>query len=292
MSSYLVEVQTWYEENKEQLRQELEQLEGNKEEAFSDLLAQIENELETGEERNSMEEDHISQLVEDVYALYEQNRTLERPEKRASFVPIGEHHLPPLPYSYDALEPYISKEIMYLHHDKHHQGYVDGLNNAETKMMEARQTGNYDLIKHWEREAAFHGAGHYLHTIFWEVMTPNGGGRPRGELLQAIERDFGSFERFKAHFTHAANEVEGGGWTMLVWAPRSGRMEILQAEKHQNLSQQDMIPLLVLDVWEHAYYLDYLNEKPKYVEQWWNVVNWLAVQDRYDKAKTIRWKLA
>ncbi|MBP2077140.1 Fe-Mn family superoxide dismutase [Oceanobacillus polygoni] len=291
MNSYLLEVQKWYQENKGQLEYDLQYFEGRTKEAFASILAQFEN-VFTDKDREPIGEQDISKLVEQVYALYEQNKAFVRAEGRQPFVPIGGHRLPPLPYPYDALEPYIAKEIMYLHHDKHHQSYVDGLNKAEMKMEEARQTGDFDLIKHWEREAAFHGAGHYLHTIFWEIMAPDAGGEPEGELLQAIERDFGSFEQFKEHFTQAADQVEGGGWAMLVWAPRSGRMEILQAEKHQNLSQQDMIPLLVLDVWEHAYYLQYLNEKKDYVEAWWNLVNWPAVADRYNKAKTIRWKLA
>ena len=291
MSSYLMEVQKWYQENKGQLERDLSHFEGQTKEMLASILNQFEH-MFTDAERETIDEQYISKLVEQVYALYEQKEVFVQAEKRQSFVPIGGHHLPPLPYPYDALEPYIAKEIMYLHHDKHHQSYVDGLNKAEIKMEEARQTGDFDLIKHWEREAAFNGAGHYLHTIFWEIMAPDAGGQPEGELLQAIERDFGSFEQFKEHFTQAADQVEGGGWAMLVWAPRSGRMEILQAEKHQNLSQQDMIPLLVLDVWEHAYYLQYLNEKKDYVDAWWNVVNWPAVADRYHKAKTLRWKLA
>ncbi|WP_254434202.1 superoxide dismutase [Halobacillus sp. Marseille-Q1614] len=211
-------------------------------------------------------------------------------ERQDSPVPIGGHTLPPLPYGYDALEPYISGKIMRLHHDKHHKSYVDGLNKAEKEMEKARKNGSYDLIKHWEREAAFNGAGHYLHTIFWDVMSPQGGGKPGGELLKEIERSFGSFQKFKAHFSEAAKKVEGVGWAILVWAPRSHRLEILQAEKHQNLSQWDVIPLMPLDVWEHAYYLQYENDRGKYVDNWWNVVNWNAVRDRYQKAKQVKWQ--
>lgn len=205
-------------------------------------------------------------------------------------VPPGKHKLPPLPYAYDALEPTISKEIMKLHHDKHHQSYVDGLNKAELKMKEARETGNFDLIRHWEREAAFNGAGHYLHTIFWDVMSPDGGGKPKGDLLEQIIHDFGSYQAFKKQFTEAAKEVEGVGWAILVWSPRSHRLAILQAEKHQNLSQWDVVPLLVLDVWEHAYYLQYKTDKDKYVDNWWNVVNWDYVQKRFNKAKQLQWQ--
>jgi superoxide dismutase, Fe-Mn family len=205
-------------------------------------------------------------------------------------VPIGGHQLPPLPYSYDALEPYIDREIMKLHHTKHHQGYVDGLNKAEKEMQKARNSGDFNLIKHWEREAAFNGAGHYLHTIFWDVMSPQGGGKPIGKTKDAINQTFGSFEKFKKHFSEAAKNVEAVGWAILVWSPRSHRLEILQAEKHQNLSQWDIVPLLVLDVWEHAYYLQYKNERKRYVDNWWNVVDWKSVENRFKEAEKLKWK--
>lgn len=210
--------------------------------------------------------------------------------QRLQPVPIGGHKLPPLPYAYNALEPVIDREIMRLHHLKHHQGYVDGLNKAEKELQKARQTGDFSLIKHWEREAAFHGSGHYLHTIFWNIMIPNGGGTPKGQLSKAINDTFGSFENFKKHFTEAAKNVEAVGWVILVWSPRSHRLEILQAEKHQNLTQWDVVPLLVLDVWEHAYYLQYKNERAKYVENWWNVVNWKEVEQRFNKARALAWQ--
>lgn len=199
-------------------------------------------------------------------------------------VPIGEHKLPPLPYAYNALEPYIDEKTMRLHHDIHHKSYVDGLNKAEKEMQKARETGDYALIKHWEREAAFNGSGHYLHTIFWNNMKPKGGGVPKGELAEEINKTFGSFEKFKAHFSAAAEKVEGSGWALLVWSPEAGRLEILQAEKHQNLTQQGVIPLLVLDVWEHAYYLKYNNKRAEYIKAWWNVVNWDDVSKRYEEA--------
>lgn len=205
-------------------------------------------------------------------------------------VPIGGHTLPPLPYNYNALEPYIDEKTMRIHHDIHHKSYVDGLNKAEQKLAEARRTGDYDLVKHWERELAFNGAGHYLHTIFWNVMSPKGGGQPRGALAKQIQHDFGSFEAFKQQFSAAAEKVEGGGWAILVWSPRSGRLEILQAEKHQNLSQWDVIPLLALDVWEHAYYLKYQSKRPDYVKAWWNIVNWPYVSQRFDAASKLKWQ--
>ncbi|WP_377889757.1 superoxide dismutase [Alkalihalobacillus sp. R86527] len=216
--------------------------------------------------------------------LYNQWRTVRRQS-----VPIGGHTLPPLPYAYDALEPYISARTMKLHHDKHHQGYVDGLNKAEKELEKARKKGNYDLIKHWERELTFNGAGHYLHTIFWKIMTPHGG-KPSGVLLDEINNSFGSFKQFKEQFTNAANNVEGSGWAILVWSPVSRRLEILQAEKHQNLSQWDVIPLLVLDVWEHAYYLQYENKRKDYINNWWNIVNWLEVTHRLETAQNVKWE--
>ncbi|WP_313641214.1 Fe-Mn family superoxide dismutase [Paenibacillus sp. FSL K6-0276] len=205
-------------------------------------------------------------------------------------VPIGGHTLPPLPYAYNALEPYIDEKTMRIHHDKHHQSYVDGLNKAEVKLADSRKNGDFDLVKHWERELAFNGAGHYLHTIFWNVMSPQGGGRPTGALLEAIDQSFGSYDSFKKQFTEAANKVEGGGWAILVWSPRSHRLEILTAEKHQNLSQWDVVPLLALDVWEHAYYLKHQNNRADYINDWWKVVNWPYVSERYAAASKLAWK--
>ncbi len=216
----------------------------------------------------------------------------EEPEEvpvSRSVVPIGGHVLPPLPYPYDALEPYIDEQTMRLHHDKHHKSYVDGLNRAEREMARARETDDFSLIKHWEREAAFHGAGHYLHTLFWSIMSPDGGGEPGGALGLQIRQDFGDFSAFKAHFSGAAERVEGGGWALLVWAPRAHRLEILTAEKHQNLSQWDVVPLLVLDVWEHAYYLKYQNERRPYINAWWNLVNWPEVSRRFEAARQLLW---
>ncbi|WP_248929750.1 Fe-Mn family superoxide dismutase [Paenibacillus hamazuiensis] len=203
-------------------------------------------------------------------------------------VPIGGHKLPPLPYPYDALEPYIDAETMRLHHDKHHQTYVDGLNKAETMLSRARKSGDFALVKHWERELAFHGAGHYLHSIFWNAMKP-GGSKIGGPILPELSASFGSTSAFQRQFSEAADKVEGGGWAILVWSPRSRRLEILQAEKHQNLSQWDVAPLLPLDVWEHAYYLKYRNERRKYIDAWWNVVNWDYINDRFTAARSASW---
>lgn len=208
-------------------------------------------------------------------------------------VPVGGHTLPPLPYAYNGLEPYIDEATMRVHHGKHHQSYVDGLNRAETALAEARRTNDFKLVKHWERELAFNGAGHYLHTIFWDAMKPpasGGGGEPSGAIAAAIQTDFGGFQAFKRHFSQAAEQAEGGGWSILVWSPRSGRLEILQAEKHQDLSQWDAVPLLPLDVWEHAYYLKHKNKRADYIKDWWNVVNWPYVNERYAAASRLRWE--
>jgi Fe-Mn family superoxide dismutase len=238
-------------------------------------------------------EKEYTSIQEENFAPFYTNAYLSEEETSETHVydpvPIGQHKLPPLPYAYNALEPYIDEQTMYIHHDEHHKKYVEDLNKAEKMLEKARVTNQYDLVKHWERELAFNGAGHYLHTLFWEVMSPNGGGEPSGSLKRDICRDFGSFHQFKKHFSQAAENVEGGGWAILVYSPRSGRLEILQAEKHQNLSQWDAIPLLPLDVWEHAYYLKYPNKRKEYIRNWWNVVYWPAVEKRYRKAKKLAW---
>lgn len=212
------------------------------------------------------------------------------PETAPNAVPIGGHTLPPLPYAYDALEPYLDAETVRIHHAILHNNYVLGLNTAEQKLAEARATGDFDLVKHWERELAFNGAGHYLHTVYFYGMKPNGGGLPSGELAAQLDRDFGGFEAFKRHFSQAAEKVEGSGWAILVWSPRSGRLQILQAEKHQNLTQWDDVPLLAIDVWEHSYYLLYKNERAKYIDAWFHIVNWPYAAERFLAARHLKWK--
>jgi Fe-Mn family superoxide dismutase len=198
------------------------------------------------------------------------------------------HELPPLPYSYDALEPYIDEQTMRLHHDIHHKGYVTGLNNAEAKLAEARAAGDYSLVKHWSREAAFHGSGHVLHSVFWPNMIAASESKatPGGALATAIDRDFGSFDAFKAQFIAAATAVEGSGWGILAYRPDDDALVILTAEKHQNLTQWGVIPLLVLDVWEHAYYLKYQNRRGEYVKNFFNIINWDDVAARFQEAQS------
>ncbi|MDQ0205845.1 superoxide dismutase [Alkalicoccobacillus murimartini] len=248
--------------------------------------------LHEGLNHHTHDEAFIAGAADEAYRQWQllQNFANQNETVALAPVPIGGHTLPPLPYPINALEPYIDRETMRIHHDILHKKYVDDLNKAEKELQKARTTNNYDLVKTWERELAFNGAGHYLHTLFWNVMSPEGGGVPMGELASQIQKDFGSFEQFKAHFSAAAEKVEGGGWALLVWSPRAHHLEILQAEKHQNLSQQDQVPLLVLDVWEHAYYLGYKNERKAYIDNWWNIVNWSEVSKRYAEAKKLRWQ--
>jgi len=194
------------------------------------------------------------------------------------------HTLPALPYDFDALEPHYDGQTLRIHHDAHHKAYVDGLNSAEVKIAEAREKGDFALIKHWERELAFHGSGHILHTLFWESMSPGGGGEATGAVSERIKKDFGSYEAFKKQFFSAAVAVEGSGWTLLCWNPFFEKLEILTAEKHQNLTQWGVVPLLALDLWEHAYYLKYQNKRAAWVEAWWNIVNWNNVNKLYSMA--------
>ncbi|KEJ01481.1 superoxide dismutase [Clostridium botulinum A2B7 92] len=194
------------------------------------------------------------------------------------------HTLPNLNYDYNALEPHYDGQTLKIHHDIHHKTYVDGLNKAEQKLQEARESGDFTLIKHWEKEIAFHGSGHILHTLFWENMTPNGNLNPEGSAIERIKQDFGDYEKFKKQFTEAAIAVEGSGWTILAWNPMFQKLVILQAEKHQNLTQWGVVPLLILDLWEHAYYLKYQNRRAEFINAWWNIVNWDIVNTRYDNA--------
>lgn len=203
-------------------------------------------------------------------------------------VPIGGHELPPLPYAYNALEPLISTRTMQIHHDRHHLSYVEGLNQAELRLAEARQTGNYAEIKHWQRELAFNGSGHILHSIFWTIMTPFNTGQPGAETQRQLVKAFGGFEPFKEQFTAAAINVEASGWALLVWNPAWGRLEILTAEKHQNLTEWGSIPILVVDVWEHAYYLDYQNRRADFVRAWWSLIDWEEVECRLFAARQTR----
>lgn len=194
----------------------------------------------------------------------------------------GKYMLPKLPYSYDALEPHIDAETMKLHHSKHHQAYVNGLNNATEKIKEATSKGDFTLIKHWEKELAFHGAGHFLHCIFWKIMGPKQGNISI-ELQSYINKSFGSTDNFLKLFKASASSVEGSGWGMLSYEPVADKLIVTQVEKHSNLSQWITIPIIVVDVWEHAYYLRYQNKRADYLEAFTKVINWDFVSDQFSK---------
>jgi len=206
---------------------------------------------------------------------------------KKGMIPVtqGECKLLPLPYPYDGLEPYIDKMTLTIHHDKHHAGYVKNFNITLRKLSEARMSGDFSLIKHWSRELAFHGSGHVLHTLYWDNMSPKGGGKPRGELLAAMEKSFGEFDRFKKQFVTATKAVEGSGWGIMAFEPFRGYLVILQAEKHQDLAIWGVYPLLICDVWEHAYYLKYQNRRAEYVKNFFNLIHWPEVERRYKMAK-------
>ena len=195
------------------------------------------------------------------------------------------YELPQLPYDYDALEPYYDEQTVHLHHDKHHAAYVAGLNKAQEMLEEARKSGDFALVQHWEKQLAFHSSGNILHTIFWENMAPNAGGEPSGDLADQIREDFGSFDSFKKQFNNCAITVEGNGWAALAWCAELQSMNIVQIENHQKQVVMGMVPLLVLDMWEHAYYLKFQNRRPEWVEAWWNLANWQDVSKRWGEVR-------
>jgi Fe-Mn family superoxide dismutase len=184
--------------------------------------------------------------------------------------------LPKLPYDYNALAPYISEQQLKLHHDKHHQAYVNGANAAFEKLDKTRSDNTDVDVKATLKELSFNIGGHLLHSIFWENMAPagKGGGQPSGAIADLINKEFGSFDRFKKEFTMAAAGTEGSGWAALAMHPCVGRPLIMQIEKHNVNVYPTFNILMVLDVWEHAYYLDYKNERPRFIEAFWNIVNW------------------
>ena len=192
--------------------------------------------------------------------------------------------LPELPYDYAALEPHISAKIMQLHHGKHHQAYVDGANTALDKLAAARESGDFAAINLYEKNLAFNLGGHVNHSIFWQNLSPNGGGAPEGEVAAAIADSFGSFEGFKGQFTAAATGIQGSGWAVLAFDAASGKLVTYQLFDQQGNVPVGVLPLLQLDMWEHAFYLDYLNVKADYVKAFWNIVNWENVAERLAQA--------
>jgi Fe-Mn family superoxide dismutase len=197
---------------------------------------------------------------------------------------MGVYVLPDLQYDYGALAPHIVGDIMELHHSKHHAAYVAGANTAIEALEEARANDSLGTIPMLEKNLAFNLGGHINHSVFWTNMSPDGGDKPTGELAAAIDAHFGSFDAFRGHFATAALTVQGSGWAILAWDSVGARLVIVQLYDHQGNVPAGLVPLLFLDMWEHAFYLQYRNVKAEFVKAWWNVVNWADVQDRFARA--------
>ncbi len=195
--------------------------------------------------------------------------------------------LPALEYDFGALEPHISGRIMELHHGKHHKAYVEGANKALEQLQEARQKGALDGVATLERALAFNVSGHVLHSIFWRNLAPKGGGKPTGELAQTIERQFGNFDLFKQQMSKTAATLMGSGWAALMWDTMSAQLVITQIHDHQSNTIQGAVPVMVLDAWEHAYYLQYQTEKAKYFEAVWNLWSWQDIASRLEGARRL-----
>ena len=198
---------------------------------------------------------------------------------------MSTYSLPDLPYDYSALEPHISAEIMELHHSKHHQAYVDGANQALEKLAAARESGDFASVPMLEKNLAFNLGGHTNHSVFWKNMSPDGGDRPTGDVASLIDEHFGSFDGFKGQFEAAGTTVQGSGWAVLAWDSIGQKPLIFQLWDQQGNVPLGLTPLLMLDMWEHAFYLQYKNVKADYVKAWWNVVNWDDVATRLGNAK-------
>lgn len=199
---------------------------------------------------------------------------------------MAAYTLPELSYDYSALEPHISARIMELHHSKHHKAYVDGANNALAQMAEARESGNFGAINKLEKDLAFHLGGHVNHSIFWTNMQGHGPATPEGDIQAAVNEFFGSYDKFTAHFTAVAMGIQGSGWAVLSWDPVGQQLIIQQLFDQQANTAQGTTPILQLDMWEHAFYLDYQNVKGDYVAAFWNIVDWENVAARFAAARS------
>ncbi|MFB9731581.1 superoxide dismutase [Ornithinimicrobium kibberense] len=199
---------------------------------------------------------------------------------------MSTYTLPDLPYDYAALEPHISAEIMELHHSKHHKAYVDGANTALEKLAAARDSGDFGTVPMLEKNLAFNLGGHTNHSVFWQNMSPEGGDRPDGEVAAMIDQHFGSFEGFKGQFEAAGTTIQGSGWAVLSWDSIAQQPLVFQLWDQQGNVPIGQTPLLMLDMWEHAFYLQYKNVKADYVSAWWNVVNWSDVSQRLERARS------
>ena len=194
---------------------------------------------------------------------------------------MAEYSLPDLPYDYGALAPHIAPEIMELHHSKHHNTYVTALNDTLDKLAAAREKGDFGTIVGLEKTLSFNLGGHINHSIFWKNLSPDGGGKPTGDLAAAIDDQFGSFDAFQGQFTAAASTIQGSGWAILAKEPIANKLLIFQLFDQQANVPVGLTPVVMLDMWEHAFYLQYKNVKPDYIKAWWNVVNWADAQDRF-----------
>jgi len=200
---------------------------------------------------------------------------------------MASYTLPDLPYDYAALEPHYSGQILELHHDKHHAAYVRGANQTLERLAEARERSDWEAIVGLEKSLAFNVSGHVLHSIFWKNLSPDGGGKPEGELAAALEEWFGSFDAFKAHLNETSATIQGSGWGVLAWEPLGGLLIVEQVYDHQGSVGNGAIPLLAFDAWEHAYYLQYKNVKASFFDALWNIVNWDDVAARFAAARTV-----
>ncbi len=194
------------------------------------------------------------------------------------------YRLPDLRYDYGALEPHISGRIMELHHAKHHAAYVAGANRAVEKLQDARGTSDFSTLSMLEKNLAFNLSGHVLHSLFWECLSPDGGGEPAGWIAEQIDANFGGFAPFRAHMIEAASTIQGSGWALASWEPTGRRVVIEQTYDHQGNHGQGTVPILAIDAWEHAYYLQYENDKSAFFEAIWAVIDWPQVASRLDAA--------
>jgi superoxide dismutase, Fe-Mn family len=201
---------------------------------------------------------------------------------------MPKYTLPELPYGFSALEPHISGEIMELHHGKHHASYVKNANDVLEQFDDTRNKNDLLRIASLEKALAFNLSGHILHSIFWMNMMPKGGGQPEGDLRSALDRDFGSFDVFKKQLTQVASSIMGSGWAALVWEPLGGRLLTTQIYDHQSNLSQGGVPLMVIDAWEHAYYLQYKSQKTAFFDAVWNLWNWRDISQRFDAARRVQ----
>ena len=199
---------------------------------------------------------------------------------------MAEYTLPDLPYDYGALEPHISGRIMELHHDKHHAAYVTGANQTLEKLADARDKGDFGSVMGLEKTLAFNLGGHVNHSAFWRNLSPEAADRPEGELAAAIDEYFGSFDAFAAQFAAVATSIQGSGWAILAWDSVGQKLITFQLYDQQGNIPLGVVPIVLLDMWEHAFYLDYVNVKADYVTAWWNVVNWADAAERFARART------